>query len=193
MSARIFISRDSGALCVGAEEVAHGVLQSLRKRAASMSRSSAPARAACIGWSRWSKSRPTKAGSATGRSRRAISMRCSMPACSTASRTVSASASSTTIHGSRARRGSPSRIAASSIRAASKITKRMAVIGAWPRRSPSGRRRSSRRSLPPACAAEAARASPPASNGARWPTPRPSRNTSSATPTKAIPAPSPTA
>ena len=97
-------------------------------------------------------------------------MRCSMPACSTARRTRSASAWSRTIPGSRARRGSPSRIAASSIRAASKITRRMAAIRAWPRRLPSGRRRPSRRSSPPACAAAAARASPPASNGAPWPT-----------------------
>ena len=32
MSARIFISRDSGALCVGAEEVAHGFRNAFEKR-----------------------------------------------------------------------------------------------------------------------------------------------------------------
>ena len=32
MSARIFISRDSGALCVGAEEVAHGFRKAFEKR-----------------------------------------------------------------------------------------------------------------------------------------------------------------
>ena len=54
-------------------------------------------------------------------------------------------------------------------------------------------RPSSRNSSIPDCAAAAARPSPPASNGRRWPARRPTRNTSSATPTKAIPAPTPTA
>ena len=45
----------------------------------------------------------------------------------------------------------------------------------------------------PACAGAAARASRPGSSGARSPASRPSRNTSSATPTRATAAPSPTA
>jgi hypothetical protein len=63
----------------------------------------------------------------------------------------------------------------------------------WRRRWPPAQMRSSRRWSIRACAAVAARASPPASNGAPSPKPLPSRNTSSATPMRAIQAPSPTA
>ena len=55
------------------------------------------------------------------------------------------------------------------------------------------RRRSSKRCSPRACAGAAARAFRPASNGAPSPASRPTRNTSSATPTKATAAHSPTA
>jgi hypothetical protein len=60
-------------------------------------------------------------------------------------------------------------------------------------RSPSDRKRLSRRSSSPACAAAAAPASRPASSGRRWRRPSPPRNTSSAMPTRATAALSPTA
>ena len=65
--------------------------------------------------------------------------------------------------------------------------------GPHQRARPWRRSTSSRRSRPPACAAAAAPASRPASSGRPCTTPRPTRNTSAATPTRATAAPSPTA
>jgi hypothetical protein len=51
MTLRIFVSRDAGAVAVGADEVAL-VLRLAAGKQALKSRSSEPARAGCIGWSR---------------------------------------------------------------------------------------------------------------------------------------------
>ena len=67
MTLRIFIPRDAGAVAVGADEVAPVLRAGGWQRAASPSRSSAPARAGCIGWSRWSRSRRRRAASPTAR------------------------------------------------------------------------------------------------------------------------------
>ena len=69
----------------------------------------------------------------------------------------------------------------------------MADFGAWSARWRLGRRRRSRRFWPPACAGVAERAFRPASNGARPRASTPIKSTSSATPTRATAARSPTA
>jgi formate dehydrogenase subunit gamma len=78
MSVRIFVPRDAAALALGAEKVAKAIAARFAARG-SMRRSCATARAACIGWSRWSRSRLAENASAMGRSRRGTSPRCSMP------------------------------------------------------------------------------------------------------------------
>ena len=65
MTMRIFVSRDAGAVAVGADEVALA-LERPPANAASPSRSSGPARAGSIGSSRWSRSRRRKVASAFG-------------------------------------------------------------------------------------------------------------------------------
>ena len=149
--------------------------QARRAIAVSTSRSSAPARAASTGSSRWSRSQtpagriaygPVTAGDVAGLldagRRPAGRIRC-------------ASVWPTRFPCSSARPGSPSRAAASSIRSRSTIIARMAATRACERAlalGAGGDRRGGGRS--PACAAAAAPASRPASSGA------PSRQTQAA-------------
>ncbi len=195
MSTRIFVPRDAAAVAVGADEVAprdragRGVEQPHR------SRSSAPAAAACCGWSRWSRSRST--------------------ACATASLGVEADVDASSQHRAR---GYP----ADRIRRPSGPVEKIGFFATQTRLTfarcgvidpqsldayratggyegleqalslaPAGIVR--RSGEPRACAAAAAPASPPASSGRRSSPPRPTRSTSSATPTKATAAPSPIA
>ena len=67
MTSRIYIPKDSTALALGAEKVARAFAEAIARRGA-RPRSSAPARAASTGWSRWSKSSATAPASAMARS-----------------------------------------------------------------------------------------------------------------------------
>ena len=67
MTIRIFVPRDAGAVAVGADEVALALEQAADKRGLTIE-IVAPARAACTGWSRWSRSRRRRAASPTARS-----------------------------------------------------------------------------------------------------------------------------
>ena len=164
------------------------------RSAGSTSRSSAPARAGCTGWSRWSKSTtdegrvgygPVTAGDVDGAARCRHARRQAAQLGSASSTTYPWLKRQTRLTFARCGIVDPRRL--DDYRGAWRLSRACA------RRSPSGPRRSSRRSSPPACAAAAARAFPPASSGRRSPTPSRRRNTSSATPTRATPAPSPTA
>jgi formate dehydrogenase iron-sulfur subunit len=64
MTVTIFVPRDSTALALGANETA-APSPKKQKRAASTSNWCATVRAACSGWNRWLKSRPTPAVSAS--------------------------------------------------------------------------------------------------------------------------------
>ena len=66
MTMRIFVSRDAGAVAVGADEVALALEAGRRQARHRRSRSSGPDRAGSIGWSRWSRSRPRKGRVAFG-------------------------------------------------------------------------------------------------------------------------------
>ena len=52
MNLRIFVSRDAGAVAVGADEVALALEQAAGKRGVDDAKSCEPAHAGCIGWSR---------------------------------------------------------------------------------------------------------------------------------------------
>ena len=77
MTMRIFVPRDAGALAPSAPTRSRPRSCEARRRGASTSRSCATARAACSGWSRWSRSRRRQAASPTARSSRRTSRACS--------------------------------------------------------------------------------------------------------------------
>ena len=190
----MFISRDSGALCVGAEEVARASARPSRS-AGSMSRSCAPARAACTGSSRLVEVARPEGRIGYGPVKPSdIDSLLDAGMLDGGKHPLSASASSRTSRSSR----SQTRLtfAACGIIDPRSLEDYKAHGGykglakAHRRRARGDRRgggqfrlaRPRRRRLPHRH-----------QMAHRRPTPGPSRNTSSATPTKAIPAPSPTA
>ena len=158
---------------VGADEVADALAQA---RKAATSRSCAPARAACSGSSRWSRSRRRPAASPTARSTaRRRRRRCSTAACSTAARIALRLGAADEIALLQAADAADLRaLRHRSIRCRSTTTARMAATRGSTRAltldAADDRRRGRRR---PACAAAAARASRPASSGRPSPTRRP--------------------
>jgi hypothetical protein len=162
VSARIYISRDSGALCVGAEEVATAFRKAFEKRALDVEIVRTGSRGlywleplvevarpegrigygpVCVG----DIDGLLDAGMLDGGSH-ALGLGLVEDIPWLKSQT-------------------PSRIAASSIRVASKITRHMAATRVWRRLLRSALRRLSRKWSIPACAGAVARVSPPASNG----------------------------
>ena len=191
---RVYVPRDAGAVAVGADEVALAFEQAAPTRGRRCrDRPHRLARAA-TGWSRWSRSRPPQGRIAYGpvtRGRRRRPARCDGIADGAAS-----AAARCRRRDSLAEAPDPPDLRALR-RHRSAVARRLPRP--WrlqgPRARADARRRRDRRGghRSPACAAAAAPASRPASSGRPWRRRRPTANTSSAMPTRATAAPSPTA
>ncbi len=168
---KIYIPLDMAALAIGADKVAAAIAKR-RPRAATRSRSSATARAACSGSSPWSRSRrrgPDRLWAGRGQGRR-VAVRRRLPhgrrACA-----LRRQAGRPSLHGApdpphlRALRHHRSAVAR-------RLCGAWRLARAWRAPSRSARRRRSTKSPNPACAAAAAPAFRPASNGRRSPTRR---------------------
>ena len=194
MTTRIFVPRDAAARAVGADEVAAAIVDEAQARGLDdrdrAHRLARPVLARADGRGR-DAGGPHRLRAGDGR---ATCRACSTPACSSGGRIRCASAGRRRFPSSSARRASPSRAAASSIRCRSPTIARMAAGAASSARARLGaggdRRgghqvgpaRPRRRGLPDRHQVEDRRRRA-----------RPTANTSSATPTRATAAPSPTA
>ena len=195
MSVKIYIPVDSAALSVGAERVADAIAARGASARPRSSRSCATVRAACSGWSRWSKWRPAQGRLAYGpieAERRRLAVRCGLHRRRRPSQ------------GARPDRGHPlsARTSNACCSRAAESLEPLSIedyrahgglkgLDARPRNRPEGDRRGGSR-LGPARARRRG-LSRPESNGAPSPASRRTRNMSSATPTKATAAHSPTA